>query len=123
MQNSTADIWGAKMPGISERVGDVIGAKLEARLEQEVLAEKLPKHVAFIMDGNRRFAWSHSLPTELGHLQGKQVLEDVMDWVLDLGIPYLTVYALSTENLTTRDDDELETSVKTLPSSLIKIFS
>ena len=96
------------MPGISERVGDVIGAKLEAKLEEEVLSEKLPKHVAFIMDGNRRFAWSHSLPTELGHVQGKQVLEDVMDWVLDLGIPYLTVYALSTENLTTRDGDELE---------------
>ena len=39
---------------------------------------------------------------------GKQKLEEVMDWVLDLDIPYLTVYALSTENVTSRTDEELE---------------
>ena len=54
------------------------------------------------MDGNRRFALSLSLGTEVGHAHGKEKLKEVMDWVLDLGIPYLTVYALSTENLSSR---------------------
>ena len=58
----------------------------------------MPKHISMIMDGNRRFAWNHSLQTEAGHSAGKQKLKEVMRWVLDLEIPYLTVYALSTEN-------------------------
>ena len=60
------------------------------------------------MDGNRRFAWNKSSPVGLGHSEGKEKLKEVMDWVLDLGIPYFTVYALSTENITEREDDELD---------------
>ena len=67
----------------------------------------LPEHVSIIMDGNRRFAWSQDLEKKIGHRQGKDKLKDVLDWVLDLGIPYLTVYALSTENVTGRDIEEL----------------
>ena len=78
------------------------------RKRDRVSGEDLPRHVSIIMDGNRRFAWSLSLGTEIGHRQGKEKLREVMDWVLELGIPYLTVYALSTENLSSRDSDELE---------------
>ena len=60
------------------------------------------------MDGNRRFALSLSIGTEIGHVHGKEKLKEVMDWIMDLGIPYLTVYALSTENLSSREEDELE---------------
>ena len=94
--------------GLSEKVGDVLGARIEARLAREVREHPLPQHVAFIMDGNRRFAWSKALNTQAGHRRGKQVLENVMDWVLELGIEFMTVYALSTENLTTRNGKELE---------------
>ncbi len=59
------------------------------------------------MDGNRRFAWSQDMEKEVGHKHGKEKLKEVMDWVLELGIPYLTVYALSTENVTGRASDEL----------------
>ena len=38
----------------------------------------------------------------------KEKLKEVMDWVLDLGVPYFTVYALSTENISERDSEELE---------------
>lgn len=71
--------------------------------------EMMPKHISMIMDGNRRFAWNRSLETEAGHVAGKQKLKDVMRWILDLEVPYLTVYALSTENLTSREDAELDT--------------
>tara|TARA_B110000116_G_scaffold269943_1_gene286924 strand:+ start:962 stop:1600 length:639 start_codon:yes stop_codon:yes gene_type:complete len=44
---------------------------------------------------------------EVGHKHGKEKLKEVMDWVLELGIPYLTVYALSTENVADRASEEL----------------
>ena len=78
------------------------------RQRSRISREGLPNHVSIIMDGNRRFALSLSLGTEIGHVHGKEKLKEVMDWILDLGIPYLTVYALSTENLSSRDPDELE---------------
>ena len=78
------------------------------RKRDRVARSELPGHISIIMDGNRRFAWSLSLGTEIGHRHGKEKLREVMDWVIDLGIPYLTVYALSTENLSSRDSDELE---------------
>jgi len=78
------------------------------RLKDRIVLSELPKHVSIIMDGNRRFAWSKSSPVDLGHSEGKEKLKEVMDWVLDLGIPYFTVYALSTENITEREDDELD---------------
>ncbi len=79
------------------------------RLRDRLKAQPLPEHVSIIMDGNRRFAWSQEIEKEIGHQHGKDKLKDVMDWVLELGIPYLTVYALSTDNISTRDSDELET--------------
>lgn len=82
------------------------------RLRDRVKAagpEMMPKHISMIMDGNRRFAWNRSMETDAGHAAGKQKLKDVMRWILDLEVPYLTVYALSTENLTSRNEAELDT--------------
>ena len=78
------------------------------RLRDRLRQGELPEHVSIIMDGNRRFAWSSNLERDMGHHQGKEKLKEVMDWVLGLGIPYFTVYALSTENMYERSEDELE---------------
>ena len=78
------------------------------RLEVRIKNGEMPNHISIIMDGNRRFAWSQSLEREIGHLKGKDKLKQVMEWVLNLKIKYLTVYALSTENMTGRDSGELE---------------
>jgi tritrans,polycis-undecaprenyl-diphosphate synthase [geranylgeranyl-diphosphate specific] len=94
--------------GISERMGDVLGLAVETKLLREVLEHPLKvNHLAIIMDGNRRFAWRSNLATGLGHRIGKQKLERVLDWVLELNIPWFTVYALSTENLN-RPQEELD---------------
>ena len=69
------------------------------RLQTRVMAGTLPEHISIIMDGNRRYAADTGLAATLGHRAGKEKLEDVMDWVLELGVPYLTVYALSTETV------------------------
>jgi tritrans,polycis-undecaprenyl-diphosphate synthase [geranylgeranyl-diphosphate specific] len=61
------------------------------------------------------------MDTEAGHAAGKQRLKDVMRWILDLEIPYLTVYALSTENLTSREGEELDTLFDLYVSGLEEI--
>lgn len=99
---------GGRSMGISERMGDVLGHAVQAKLLREVLEHPLQvNHLAIIMDGNRRFAWKSNLATGIGHRIGKEKLERVLDWVLELNIPWFTVYALSTENLS-RPQDELD---------------
>ena len=78
------------------------------RLKERILNDEVPKHVSIIMDGNRRFAWHRKIETNIGHEKGKEKLKEVMDWVLDLKIPYLSVYALSTENINERSQKELD---------------
>lgn len=78
------------------------------RLRDRIKKGMMPEHISIIMDGNRRFAWSRDLEKEVGHKHGKDKLKEVLDWVLDLKIPYLTVYALSTENVSSREGDELD---------------
>ena len=56
------------------------------------------KHIAIIMDGNRRWAKSHNLDTKLGHKKGAEVLETIYRYCNKIGLEYLTVYAFSTEN-------------------------
>ena len=53
----------------------------------------LPSHVAFIMDGNRRFAKQNQLETIEGHIQGFEKLAQTLQWCHDLGINQVTVYA------------------------------
>jgi undecaprenyl diphosphate synthase len=56
------------------------------------------KHIAFIMDGNRRWAKSRALPGLEGHRRGYNKMKEVGEWCIDRGIKYMTVYAFSTEN-------------------------
>ena len=58
----------------------------------------LPKHIAIIMDGNRRWAKTKGLSTKEGHKAGSKNLENIASFCNKLGIKYLTVYAFSTEN-------------------------
>ena len=96
--------------------------RVRARRKRDRISRSdLPQHISIIMDGNRRFAWGLKIGKEIGHRQGKEKLKEVMDWVLDLGIPHLTVYALSTENLSSRDSDELESLFDLYVSGLNEI--
>ena len=58
----------------------------------------LPKHVGIIMDGNGRWAKRRGLPNNFGHKKGAEVFENISRHCRDIGIPWLTVYAFSTEN-------------------------
>ncbi|MFC4109930.1 isoprenyl transferase [Micromonospora zhanjiangensis] len=60
--------------------------------------EALPKHVAIVMDGNGRWAKERGLPRTKGHERGEYSLFDTIEGAIELGIPYLSAYAFSTEN-------------------------
>ena len=60
--------------------------------------DKLPKHIAIIMDGNGRWARSQNLPRIEGHRQGSETVEEIVEACREIGIPYLTLYAFSMEN-------------------------
>lgn len=59
---------------------------------------KLPRHVAVIMDGNRRWAVARHLPGKSGHSAGRDTLRELVKACIEVGIPYLTAFAFSTEN-------------------------
>uniref|UniRef100_A0A3B5B5U6 Alkyl transferase n=1 Tax=Stegastes partitus TaxID=144197 RepID=A0A3B5B5U6_9TELE len=61
-------------------------------------AGPMPKHVAFIMDGNRRFARKKNMERQEGHMQGFNKLAETLRWCKHLNIPEVTVYAFSIEN-------------------------
>lgn len=68
---------------------------------------KIPKHIAIILDGNRRWAKKRMLPSKMGHKQGGKAVETICEEAYNMGVKYLTVYAFSTENWK-RQDEEID---------------
>ncbi len=94
---------------ISDKLTNRAYSTYEGKLEKEVLASPVPRHVAIIMDGNRRYAREvlKAEDTKKGHELGKDKLEEVLDWCIKTGVKILTVYAFSTENFS-RDEEEVD---------------
>jgi len=84
--------------------------------------EKLPRHVAIIMDGNGRWAQARNLPRVEGHIIGIESVRDVVSATRELGIPYLTLYAFSKENWV-RPRDEVRKLMELLGIYLDKELS
>jgi short-chain Z-isoprenyl diphosphate synthase len=86
---------------------DLVYRLYERRLVEGLRDGPLPQHVGVILDGNRRFARERGLadPSE-GHAAGARRIDPFLDWCLELGIPYVTLWLLSTDNLE-RDDAEV----------------
>jgi tritrans,polycis-undecaprenyl-diphosphate synthase [geranylgeranyl-diphosphate specific] len=97
----------ARDPSLSGALAGALRDAQERALLERVRASPVPKHLAIIMDGNRRFAAGHGMLVSEGHVSGRDKLEQLLDWCLESGVRILTVYALSTENLD-RPKDELE---------------
>ena len=67
-------------------------------LSKRIDKQKIPEHVAIIMDGNGRWATKKGLPRKYGHKRGVSVLKEILKVSKNLGCKILTVYAFSTEN-------------------------
>ena len=83
---------------------------------------KIPKHIAIIMDGNRRWAKKRGLPGKAGHKFGVDAVKRTVENCLELGVEYLTLYAFSTENWD-RSEDEVSTLMTLLRNYLEKEVS
>ena len=79
----------------------------------------LPEHIAFIMDGNGRWAKRRGLPRTMGHRAGVEAVMKLVEYCGDLGIRYLSVYAFSTENWS-RPKKEVDALMKLLVEFLDK---
>ncbi|MCB0383082.1 MAG: isoprenyl transferase [Psychroserpens sp.] len=87
--------------------------------KQHILKDKLPKHVAIIMDGNGRWAKQKGMLRVIGHENGTKSVRDVVEASAEIGIKHLTLYAFSTENWK-RPKLEVQTLMKLLVKSLKK---
>ncbi len=67
-------------------------------LKSQINEDKLPRHIAVIMDGNGRWAKQHGKPRVFGHRNGVKSVREITETAAELGIEYLTLYAFSTEN-------------------------
>ena len=77
----------------------------------------MPKHIAIIMDGNRRWAKAKGKPASFGHKEGAKTLEKIVRYANKIGLGYITVYAFSTENWK-RTEDEVKSLMLLLQSYL-----
>ena len=86
-------------------------------LKNTIQQERLPKHVAIIMDGNGRWAAQRSQERNLGHEQGAVAVRQTVEAAAEIGIEYLTLYAFSTENWN-RPKEEVEALMDLLVRSI-----
>ncbi len=84
--------------------------------QMKIVSECSLMHIAFIMDGNGRWATSKALPREAGHTKGAAAFRHIVERCGDLGIKTVTVYALSTENLKLRPQKEISALMRILDS-------
>ena len=70
----------------------------KAKNELQVDFQKLPRHIAIVMDGNGRWAKKRGLPRTAGHAAGAETFRSIATYCKEIGLDYLTVYAFSTEN-------------------------
>ena len=82
------------------------GLRMHERLACSIIASgPTPRHVAFIMDGNRRFAREHGWEVAEGHRRGYDKLEEALRWCCELGVHGVTVYAFSIENFKRSEEE------------------
>lgn len=79
---------------------------------------KIPNHIGYIMDGNRRWAKQHGLPTYEGHLAGYGRVKDIVRASVDSGVKYVSFYAFSTENW-----DRTEKEINYLMKLFMRMFT
>lgn len=92
------------------------------RLESDIQSGDMPKHIAIILDGNRRWAKRNLIMKIDGHFRGADAVEKLLDWCEELNIKIITLYVLSAENLN-RKDDELDYLYELINERLHKLYN
>ena len=93
-------MWPARSSGETSLIRELLYGLYERQLARRLRSGPLPRHVGVILDGNRRYArrMGYARLAE-GHSRGADKVEEVVAWCDDLGVPIVTLWALSTDNL------------------------
>jgi len=83
---------------VSKEIPDIAANRIATAKRLGIEPEKLPHHVAIIMDGNGRWATNRGLPRFQGHRQGARTVEKIVDYCVDVGLECLTLYSFSMQN-------------------------
>ncbi|WP_052168965.1 isoprenyl transferase [Actinoalloteichus spitiensis] len=102
----TASALGRKAT-LRTRIRDAIYSRYAKRLSGQLEGRPRPRHIGFVVDGNRRWAKSVGLSTVDGHRAGAEKIKTLLRWCDEQGIRHVTLYLLSTENLN-RGPEELK---------------
>ncbi|EQD49527.1 undecaprenyl pyrophosphate synthetase [mine drainage metagenome] len=106
---------------ISDKIGQMASDLYEKVLIEDIKKLPIPNHLGIITDGNRRYATEKGLPLNDGHIKGKDKLEEVLQWCMDIGIKVVTVYGFSTENLK-RSNEEVDFLFRLIDRSLNELM-
>jgi short-chain Z-isoprenyl diphosphate synthase len=87
-------------------LSDLVYGAYERRLRRQIPADRLPRHVGVILDGNRRWATSQGSASDVGHRAGAAKIVEFLGWCEEAGVEVVTLWLLSTDNLS-RPADEL----------------
>jgi short-chain Z-isoprenyl diphosphate synthase len=92
----------------------------ERRLAASLPADRVPRHVGVILDGNRRWARSVGLSSATGHRAGAQKIADLLEWSESIGVEVVTLWMLSTDNLS-REPDELDALLEIIEDTVLEL--
>jgi short-chain Z-isoprenyl diphosphate synthase len=96
---------------------DVVYGAYERRVLKDLPKESLPRHVAVMLDGNRRWARARGAGTASGHQAGADKIEELLEWCREAGVEYVTLWLLSTDNLR-RAEEELAPLLKIIETAV-----
>ena len=88
-------------------VGGFLYGFYERGLLRELAGGRIPKHIGVMVDGNRRWAKQFNAPTSQGHQAGADKIHEFLGWCQELGVKVVTLYMLSTDNMS-RSSEELD---------------
>ncbi|MER7073629.1 isoprenyl transferase [Terrabacter sp. NPDC000476] len=96
---------------------DVVYGAYERRVLKDLPQGSLPRHVAVMLDGNRRWARARGAGTASGHQAGADKIEELLGWCREAGVEYVTLWLLSTDNLR-RAEEELAPLLKIIETAV-----
>src|SRR5215207_8473569 len=86
--------------GLSDLVYSIYGRRIQRNLDPQ----RIPRHVAVMLDGNRRWARAFGAPTASGHRAGAEKAQEFLGWCDEVHVKVVTLFLLSTDNLHRPDD-------------------
>ena len=98
-------------------LNDLLYGVYERRLARRLGADAAPRHVGVMLDGNRRWARANGFETSDGHQAGADKIKDLLQWCEDAGVEVVTLWLLSTDNLS-RSDDEIVPLLKIIETAV-----